>query len=94
MVNLLLNLKAIDPVCLFSSTRGALLEDMLGPFGSSRDHEDLHVSKIKDRLRLYIYKRTFVIVLNCNITSEVYDSRKRQKKKRTPVLRRQVNAGR
>lgn len=82
MVNLLLSLKAIDPVCLFSLTREALLEDMLGPFGSSRGHEDLRISKIKDRkynYKFYIYKCTFVIVLNCNITSEVYDSCKRQK---------------
>lgn len=79
MVNLLLNLKAIDPVCLFSLKREALLEDVLGPFGSSRGHEDLRMSKNKDRLLFYIYKHTFVIVLNCNITSEVYDSCKRQK---------------
>lgn len=71
MVSLLLNLKAIDPLCLLSLTREAVLEDMLGPFGWSRGHEDLHMSQIKDRLLFYIYKRTFVIVLNCNITSEV-----------------------
>lgn len=29
-VNLLLNLKAIDPVCLFSLTRDVLLEDLSG----------------------------------------------------------------
>lgn len=79
MVSLLLSLKAIDPVCLFSLTREALLEDMLGPFGSSRGREALRMSKIKDRLQFYICKRTFVIVLNCNITSEMFDSRKRQK---------------
>lgn len=59
-VNLLLNLKAIDPVCLFILTREVLL-DMSGPFGSPLGHDDSDVNEIKDA-GLHHHIRSVVIL--------------------------------
>lgn len=59
-VNLLLNLEAIDPVCLFGLAREVLL-DMSGPFGSPLGHDDSDVNEIKDA-RLHHRIRSVVIL--------------------------------